>query len=62
LLGIPASYLFGVYLGWGIKGLLFGYGLGNILLCCFYHKLSYRKDWKDIADEVNEGFNEKMLR
>ena len=50
LLGIPLSYMLGVHWGYGIEGLIFGYGVGNTLLCYLYHRVAYNENWQDVSD------------
>ena len=45
VIGIPLSYFLGVYLGYGIPGLMMGLASGNVILCYLYYKLCYTEPW-----------------
>lgn len=52
LIGMPMAYYLGVYLNFGIPGLLMGLGIGNTLLCGLYYKLSYDEDWHFVVKRI----------
>jgi len=51
---MPLAYYLGVYLNYGIPGLLMGFGFGNTLLCGQYYLLAYGEDWKEVIKRVRE--------
>ena len=49
---MPLAYYLGVYLRFGIPGLLMGLGIGNTLLCALYYQLAYGEDWHFVAKRI----------
>lgn len=59
MVGMPMAYYLGVYLNFGIPGLLMGLGIGNTLLCGLYYQLAYGEDWHFVAKRIKKQLQEQ---
>ena len=60
LVGLPAAYIWAIYLGKGLDGLWYGFGVGLFVITLFYIKLITTTDWDEIILQIQNTIEKQV--